>query len=114
MPNLNDCHFIGHLGDDPKANTTPNGNVVCNFSFATNSGTKEKPRAQWHRGVVWGSQATELAIGGSKGDVVELTGELEYREYTDKEGVKRKVAEIKVGLLKLTKKKERVDEFVEE
>jgi len=105
MPGLNTIRIIGNIGRDPEAKQVGNGAVVSNFTVAVPSGTKEKPRTTWFRCTVWGSQATELALNGKKGDIADVTGAMESRKYTDKEGTEKEIWELIVAHMHLTPKK---------
>jgi single-strand DNA-binding protein len=110
MPSLNTIRIIGHLGKDPEAKEVGSGTVVSNFSVAVSSGTKERPKTQWFRCTAWGSMATDLAMNGKKGDVVDVTGRMESRKWEEKE-----IWELIVAHMHLTKKKGKTEsEFEEE
>ncbi|HZS62050.1 MAG TPA: single-stranded DNA-binding protein [Gemmatimonadaceae bacterium] len=103
---LNRVQLIGNLGKDPDIRSTSNGSRVANFTLATGrqwtsaSGEKQE-KTEWHNCVAWNSKQ-----GGGLADVVEryckkgkqvfVEGEIEYRQYQDKEGQTRYVTEIRV------------------
>ena len=111
MPNTNIVILEGHLGKDPESKELNGGVIVCNFSIATSTGRDEKKRTQWHSCKCFGSQATELAMNGRTGDVVSLTGRIEYRKWEEKY-----YTDIIADHLRLAKKKGKPDDdgFVEE
>ena len=103
---LNRVQLIGNLGKDPDIRSTSTGSRVANFTLATsrswNSASGEKQeKTEWHNCVAWNSKQ-----GGGLADVVEryckkgkqvyVDGEIEYRQYQDKEGQTRYVTEIRV------------------
>jgi single-stranded DNA-binding protein len=77
----------GHLGDDPRNNTTNTKNVaVCNFRMATNrkwndaQGQKQE-RSEWHNVVCWDKLALTVGQHMKKGSQVLVEGRLEERPY---------------------------------
>ncbi|CAB4152434.1 single-stranded DNA-binding protein [uncultured Caudovirales phage] len=66
-----------------------------NFSVADSQG-KEKPTIWWNCGL-WGKRAQSLEQHLIKGQSVTVSGNITEREYTDKDGVKRKAQEIRVN-----------------
>jgi single-strand DNA-binding protein len=103
---LNRVQLIGNLGKDPDVRSTSTGSRVANFTLATSrswnspSGEKQE-KTEWHNCVAWNSKQ-----GGGLADVVEryckkgkqiyVDGEIEYRQYQDKEGQTRYITEIRV------------------
>jgi single-strand DNA-binding protein len=103
---LNRVQLIGNLGKDPDVRSTSNGGRVANFTLATsrswNSPAGERQeKTEWHNCVAWNGKG-----GGGLADVVEryckkgkqvfVEGEIEYRQYQDKEGQTRYITEIRV------------------
>ncbi|MHB1778054.1 MAG: single-stranded DNA-binding protein, partial [Acidimicrobiales bacterium] len=70
---------------------TPQGTAVANFSLAVDAG---KDHTDWFEVVVWREQAENVAQHVKKGQRVAVSGRLSAREYTTKEGQKRKVVEV--------------------
>ena len=108
---LNKAILIGNVGGDPEVRTVGTGGRVATFSLATGrqwtdqSGNKQE-KTEWHRCVVWNSgRGTGLADVVEKyvrkGEKIYVEGEIEYREWTDKEGQTKYTTEIKVKELML-------------
>lgn len=100
MGDHNSVTLIGRLGKDPDVRYSKAGTAVANFSMATSNKWKDKsgmPREEtwWHRVVAWEKQAEHVGQYLHKGDLVHVEGELVYREWTDKDGVKKISAEVK-------------------
>lgn len=97
--NLNKVLLVGRLTGDPQLRTTPAGQQVATFSLATNrtwtdkSGVK-KEDVQFHNIVVWGRQAEVAQRFLTKGGMVLIEGHLQSRDWTDKQGGKRRTTEI--------------------
>ena len=107
MFSRNRIELIGNLGADPELKYTQTNRPVVNLSLATTEKWKDgkgqlQERTEWHRIVCWGDTAENVSKYLQKGSPVFIAGRLESREYEDKEGVKRKVWEVKameVGFL---------------
>ncbi len=107
---LNKAILIGNVGSDPEIRSVGNGGRVATFSLATGrvwndaSGAKQE-KTEWHRCVVWNNKASSLADVVEKyvkkGERVYVEGEIEYRQWQDKEGQTRYTTEIKVRELML-------------
>jgi single-strand DNA-binding protein len=104
--NLNKVILIGRLTGDPQLRTTPVGQQVATFSMATNrtwsdkSGAK-KEDVQFHNIVVWGRQAEIAQRFLTKGGMVLIEGRLKSRDWTDKQGGKRRTTEIVAEFMQL-------------
>jgi len=101
MKSVNKVILIGRLGRDPEMKYTGTGTPFCRFSLATddswtdkNSGEKQE-RVEWHNIVVWDRLAEICNQYLQKGRLVYIEGQLQTREWDDKEGVKRKTTEIR-------------------
>jgi single-strand DNA-binding protein len=114
MASVNKVILLGNLGADPEVRYTSNGQAVTELRMATSEQWTDKDgqrqeRTEWHAVSVWGKTAELCGQHLAKGRSVYVEGRLESREYTDKEGVKRKVWEIradKVTFLGGTKRDE--------
>jgi single-strand DNA-binding protein len=96
---LNRCEFIGNVGQKPEVKFTTAGMAVANFSLACNEKWKGKDgtqqeRTEWVRVVAWGKTAELVGEYLDKGKQVYVTGRMQTREWTDKEGAKRYTTEI--------------------
>ncbi len=108
---LNKVILIGNVGSDPEIRAVGNGSRVAQFSLATGrvwndaSGAKQE-KTEWHRCVVWNNNKTSgladvVEKYVKKGERVYVEGEIEYRQWQDKEGQTRYTTEIKVRELML-------------
>lgn len=98
----NNVMLIGNLGQDPELKQLQNGTWVARLSLATNETYKNQKgekvtSTQWHKLVAWGKTAEMMNNLLKKGKEVAVRGKLTYRDYEDKEGVKRYVSEILVN-----------------
>jgi len=99
MSSLNKILLIGHLGKDPEVRYTPDGSPVATFSLATSenwtdkNGTRQE-HTEWHNIVAWNRLADLSKRFLSKGRQVYVEGRLRSREWTDRDGNKRRTTEI--------------------
>ncbi|MGE3263392.1 MAG: single-stranded DNA-binding protein [Bacteriovoracia bacterium] len=99
--NVSKVIVVGNLGHDPELRYTAKGNAVTTFSLATSRGMKnaageKEEKTYWHRATVWGKRAESCAKYLGKGASVYVEGQLELKDWVDKEGKPRKSAEILV------------------
>jgi single-strand DNA-binding protein len=108
---LNKAILIGNVGSDPEIRTVGSGTRVAQFSLATSrnwtdqAGAKQE-KTEWHRCVVWNSArgsglADVVEKYVKKGEKIYVEGEIEYRQWQDKDGQTRYTTEIKVKELML-------------
>ena len=90
---MNSCNFVGRLTADIELRRTDSGKAVASYSLAI-----KRPRVadatDFIEFVSWEQGAEYLAKYAHKGDVVAACGTLQPREWTDKNGNKRKAWEI--------------------
>lgn len=109
---LNKAILIGNVGGDPEVRTTSNGGRVANFSLATSrswndQGGSKQEKTEWHKCIAWNSGTRGSGLADvvekyvRKGEKVYVEGEIEYRQYQDKDGQTRYVTEIRVRELML-------------
>lgn len=102
MASVNKIILIGNLGRDPEVRYLPSGDPVANFSLATTetwrnkSGGKEED-TQWHQVEVFGKLAEIVRDYCTKGKQIYIEGSIKYDEWTDKDGVKKTKAKVKLS-----------------
>jgi len=112
VPSTTDKHIInqviltGHLGKDPSLDTLSNQQQITRFSIATNQDYKgpkgeRVKNTQWHNLIAWGKLAAEIHNSLKKGALVTIEGKINYRNYTDKDGVRKIFTDIVVQNFKL-------------
>jgi single-strand DNA-binding protein len=92
---MNVITVAGTLGKDAELKKMPNGDAICNFSVADSQG-RDKPTIWWNCGL-YGKRAESLSQYLTKGQSVTVTGSVSEREWTDKEGNKRKSMDVRVN-----------------
>jgi single-strand DNA-binding protein len=103
---LNKVMFIGYAGADAEMKFTASGIPVANFSLAVNDTYKtgngeKKTNTLWIRCVAWRRWAEIVGEFVNKGKFLYVEGRLQQRSYEDRDGKKRDVTEVIVGMLKL-------------
>ena len=98
---LNQIAIQGRLVRDPELRRTNSGKAVASFSLACdrdfkNQQTGEK-EVDFIECVAWGGTAEMVEKYFHKGQMAVATGRLQLRDWTDKNGQKRRTAEILVN-----------------
>lgn len=95
---MNKWYGTGRLTRDPVRRETTSGIAVCNFSIAVmRPGTKREDHiSDFFDCVAWRGGADLIYNHFHKGDGIVLSGHLQGREWTDKDGNKRTGTEIQV------------------
>lgn len=107
----NSVQLIGHLGADPEMKTLENNSKMAKLRLATTESYKNasgdwKEETQWHRVTVWEALAERVGRQLTKGSFVLIQGKLMNKSYTDAQGIKRYIAEIRAtAVLPLDKNK---------
>jgi single-strand DNA-binding protein len=92
---MNNITVAGSLGKDAETRYLPNGDPVASFSVADSQG-RDKPTIWWNC-QLFGKRAESLAQYLTKGQAVAVSGNLTEREWTDKDGQKRKTMDLRVN-----------------
>lgn len=90
---MNAIQLVGRLTSDIELRRTNNGTAVVSYTLAVKR-PMVKDVTDFLDVVSWNQSAEYLAQYGHKGDVVAVTGTLQPRSWTDKEGNKRKTLEV--------------------
>lgn len=95
----NQVQLIGNLGNNPEIITFDNGKKRAKISIATNdvyhdAKGEKVTQTEWHTVVFWGKSVEIIEKYLQKGKEVAISGKLTYRDYEDKDGIKRYVTEI--------------------
>ena len=85
---MNTCAFVGRLTSNPELKTTTNGKSVSSFTLAVKR-PRVADKTDFINCCAWNQSADYLCKYGSKGDLVEVSGTLQSRNYEDKNGNKR-------------------------
>lgn len=86
---MNNITFTGRLAADPEQRYAGTGTAVLNFTVASDVGFGDKKSTNWFKCAIFGKRAESLAPHLSKGQEVTVFGNLQLREYTNRDGVKQ-------------------------
>jgi single-strand DNA-binding protein len=93
---MNTLIIAGTLTRDAELKYLPNGDPIANFSIADNQGGRDKTAIFWNCGL-YGKRAESLSQYLTKGQAVTVTGSVSEREWTSKDGEKRKSMDVRVN-----------------
>jgi len=105
MASLNLCQFIGNIGRI-ETRYLSNGDAVTNFSIACNESFKNKngekvEKTVWISCVAYRKLAEIMSEYCPKGMQIYVSGRLETRKFTDKNGIERYTTEIIASDMKM-------------
>ena len=92
---MNNITVAGPLGKDAEIRFLPDGTPVAAFSVADSQG-RDKQTIWWNCSL-FGKRAESLAPYLVKGGAVAVSGTVTEREWTDKDGQKRKSMDLRVN-----------------
>ena len=90
---MNIVALMGRLTADPELKHTPNEIAVTSFTVAVNRYTKEK-QADFIRCTAWRHTAEIVCKYFQKGKMIAVTGSIQTRNYTDRDGNNRTATEV--------------------
>ena len=98
---VNKVILVGNVGKDPEIRRTQDGRPIANLSIATSDTWRDKQtgehkeKTEWHRVVVFSEPLCKIIEQYvKKGSKVYIEGQLQTREYTDKDGNQRKATDV--------------------
>lgn len=95
---LNKIILMGRLGRDPEVRYTQGGTPVASFSLAVDRDFKDKASGEratdWVEVAAWSAKARFVQQYFRKGQLAVVEGRLQVRDWTDREGGKRRTAEV--------------------
>jgi len=106
---MNQIAIMGRLTRDPELRETPSGVPVARFSLAVDRGFTPKDGGERQTDfidvVAWRGTASFVSKYFSKGQMAAVTGRLQIRDWTDKENIKRRSAEVVADNIYFTESK---------
>ena len=94
---INNAILMGRLTTTPELKTTQNSTPVTTFSLAVERNyakAREERQTDFIDIVAWRKTAEFITRYFSKGDMIAVQGEIQTRNYEDKNGNKRKAVEV--------------------
>ena len=111
---LNHVIIAGRMARDPELRRTQSGTPVVSFTLAVDRDFKDKTTGDritdWIDCVAWKSTAEYVSRYGSKGRTAAVSGRLQIRDWTDKDGNKRRTAEVEANNVYFGDSKRKVDQ----
>jgi len=103
--------LIGRVGKEVEIRYTKSQTKVAKFSMATSkkykgSNGERKEQTEWHNIICFGKLADIADEYVKKGSLIFVEGEINYNEYTGKDGVKKYFTQINANLFKMLDKKQ--------
>ena len=111
MSSLNQCNFIGRLGRDPETRYLTNGDAVTNITLAVDESYKDKSgnkidKCEWINVTFYRKLAEIVGEYLIKGSLVYVSGKMQTRKWTDKNGIERYTTEIIANDMKMLSSKQ--------
>lgn len=103
MASYNNAIIVGYVGSDPEVRSL-NDKKVATFRVATSYGKGDRRQTDWHTVVVWSPLAEVVESYVRKSSQVLVSGEIRYRNYTDRNDITRQTTEIMCRHLQLLDK----------
>ena len=100
---LNECKFIGNVGQDPEIRFTPAGVAVANLSLAVSEKWKDRQsgavqeKTEWVRLVAFNKTAEIIQQYVSKGSKLYVSGKMQTRKWQDQNGQDKYSTEIVIN-----------------
>jgi single-strand DNA-binding protein len=100
---MNKVMLVGRLTRDPELRSLPSGKAVANFTIATNEfrGNGAGERTEYHSLVAWDRLAEICGQFLGKGQLVDVEGRLQTRQWDDDGGIRHWKTEVAVNSLEM-------------
>lgn len=93
---MNKFIVTGNLTKDAELRYTTNEKAYSKFTIANNEGYGDNKKTNFFNCTLWGKGAENLNRFLVKGQKVLITGRVDINDYTDKEGISKKIIDINV------------------
>ena len=107
---LNHITIMGRLTRDPELRRTGSGVAVTSFTVAVDRDFSKDNEVDFIDCVAWRQAGEFVSKHFSKGKMIVVSGRLQIRSWTDKDGNKRRTAEIVADNVYFGEKKGSTDE----
>jgi single-strand DNA-binding protein len=100
---MNKVMLVGRLTRDPELRTLPSVKPLASFVIATNEfrGNGAGERTEYHNAIAWDRLAEVCGQFLSKGQLVDVEGRLQTRQWDDDAGIRHWKTEVVVGSLEM-------------
>lgn len=99
---MNSVNLTGRITKDVELKTTPSDNKVVSFILAVDRGYKDKDGnklSDFVPCIAWNNQADFMSKYVKKGNLLEITGTIQVRNYTTSQNENRTLVEVVVDSL---------------
>ena len=91
---MNKAILVGRLAQDQEVRYTQSGKAVASFNLAVENNFGDENKADFIPIIAWNKLAEICGNNIGKGRKILVEGRLQIRSYEDKEGQKKRVAEV--------------------
>ena len=94
---MNKIFLIGRIANDVNLSETNSGVAVCRFSIAVNrrrASEEAEQQTDFFNVTAWRGLADTIARYCKKGNKVAVAGQIQIRQYEDREGAKRTAVDV--------------------
>lgn len=91
---LNHISIMGRLTKDPELRRTASGTACANFTLAVDRDFSREKEVDFIDCIAWGKTGEFVSNNFSKGRMMIVAGRLQIRSWQDKDGNKRRNAEV--------------------
>jgi len=104
---LNQCNFIGRLGQDPEVRYSQGGtsfaslSVACTEKWKDKQTQEQKERTEWVKAIASGRLAEVCGEYLRKGSLVYISGKMVTSKWQDQSGQDRYTTEIRINEMKM-------------
>lgn len=94
---MNKVVLIGNICKDPELSETNSGVAVCRFSIAVNrrrTSADAEQQTDFFNVTAWRGFAETIARYCKKGNKVAVAGQIQIRQYEDRDGAKRTAVDV--------------------
>lgn len=106
MATLNLCQFIGNVGKietryAQSGDAITNISLACNESWRDKNSGEKKEHVEWVRVSMFGKLAEIAQQYVKKGDAIYISGKMQTRKFTNKDGVDQYTTEIRADQMQM-------------
>lgn len=94
---MNKVFMIGNMTKDPELSETNSGVAVCRFSIAVNrrrASAEAEQQTDFFNVTAWRVLAETISRYCKKGNKIAVTGQIQIRQYEDREGAKKTAVDV--------------------
>jgi single-strand DNA-binding protein len=82
-------NVLGRLGRDPELSYGKTGKAICKTSVAVSFKMKDKEYTTWYNVVAFDKTGETIAQYFSKGNMIFISGKMQFNSFEDKDNIKK-------------------------